>query len=135
MSNRKINDKKSFNNIMNVSEYMNLINDLSGIMKGIVEKAGEELSKITTKEIDSLQKEKDILLTIISSGILSKEEESEKWERIDEINMKIDEKVKEVQLFMQNVIKYTGLVFIGTAGVITSPKGIEVLKKIVPLLH
>ena len=32
MSNRKINDKKSFNNIMNVSEYMNLINDLSGIM-------------------------------------------------------------------------------------------------------
>ena len=63
MSNRKINDKKSFNNIMNVSEYMNLINDLSGIMKGIVEKAGEELSKITTKEIDSLQKEKDILLT------------------------------------------------------------------------
>lgn len=135
MSNRKINDKKSFNNIMNVSEYMNLINDLSGIMKGIVEKAGEELSKITTKEIDSLQKEKDILLTIISSGILSKEEESEKWERIDEINMKIDEKVKEVQLFMQNAIKYTGLVCIGTAGVITSPKGIEVLKKIVPLLH
>ena len=49
MSNRKINDKKSFNNIMNVSEYMNLINDLSGIMKGIVEKAGKELSKITTK--------------------------------------------------------------------------------------
>ena len=135
MSNRKINDKKSFNNIMNVSEYMNLINDLSGIMKGIVEKAGEELSKITTKEIDSLQNEKDILLTIISSGILSKEEESEKWERIDEINMKIDEKVKEVQLFMQNAIKYTGLVCIGTAGVITSPKGIEVLKKIVPLLH
>ena len=135
MSNRKINDKKSFNNIMNVSEYMNLINDLSGIMKGIVEKAGEELSKITTKEIDSLQKEKDILLTIISSGILSKEEESEKWKRIDEINMKIDEKVKEVQLFMQNAIKYTGLVCIGTAGVITSPKGIEVLKKIVPLLH
>ena len=135
MSNRKINDKKSFNNIMNVSEYMNLINDLSGIMKGIVEKAGEELSKITTKEIDSLQKENDILLTIISSGILSKEEESEKWERIDEINMKIDEKVKEVQLFMQNAIKYTGLVCIGTAGVITSPKGIEVLKKIVPLLH
>ena len=135
MSNRKINDKKSFNNIMNVSEYMNLINDLSGIMKGIVEKAGEELSKITTKEIDSLQKEKDILLTIISSGILSKEEESEKWERIDEINMKIDEKVKEVQLFMKNAIKYTGLVCIGTAGVITSPKGIEVLKKIVPLLH
>lgn len=135
MSNRKINDKKSFNNIMNVSEYMNLINDLSGIMKGIVEKAGEELSKITTKEIDSLQKEKDILLTIISSGTLSKEEESEKWERIDKINMKIDEKVKEVQLFMQNAIKYTGLVCIGTAGVITSPKGIEVLKKIVPLLH
>ena len=36
---------------------------------------------------------------------------------------------------LSNAIKYTGLVCIGTAGVITSPKGIEVLKKIVPLLH